>query len=131
MSESENPCLFCRQHDKVLENDLAWASYDTYPVSPGHMLVMPKRHVENYFDMTREEKIAVMELVDECKAINDRERQPDGYNVGVNCGPAAGQSVMHVHIHVMPRYWGDMENPRGGVRGVIPDKQKYVKQHSA
>lgn len=121
-------CLFCRRHDLYMENDLAYASFDTYPVSPGHMLVIPKRHVADFFDTTLEEKIAMLELIDRVKALNDEERQPDGYNVGVNCGTAAGQSVMHVHIHVMPRYKGDMENPRGGVRGVIPEKQKYQKK---
>lgn len=124
-------CLFCRQHDKVMENELAWASFDTYPVSPGHMLVMPKRHVADFFDTTLEERVAMLELIDRAKVLNDEERQPDGYNVGVNCGPAAGQSVMHVHVHVMPRYKGDMENPRGGVRGVIPEKQKYQKKQAS
>lgn len=122
---TDTPCLFCSERGVVLENELAFASYDSYPVSPGHMLVIPRRHVADFFDTSREERLAIFDLVDQVKALNDAERQPDGYNVGVNCGDAAGQSVMHVHVHVMPRYRGDMPNPRGGVRGVIPDKQKY------
>lgn len=86
---------------------------------------MPHRHIADYFDATAAEKAAIWELVDRMKIQLDAEFKPDGYNVGVNVGTAAGQSVQHIHIHVIPRYRGDMDNPRGGVRGVIPDKQKY------
>ena len=79
----------------------------------------------DYFDMTPEEKTAVMELVGQGKALLDQELKPDGYNVGINSGSAAGQTVMHAHVHLIPRYRGDTDDPRGGVRGVIPEKQKY------
>ena len=92
------------------------------------MLIVPWRHFDNYFDVTEAERSSLWALVDEAKQLLDEEFTPDGYNVGVNVGRHAGQSVMHLHIHLMPRYEGDMENPRGGVRGVIPEKQKYRKK---
>ena len=126
---SEHPdCPFCKDQEIVLENELAYADYDTYPVTPGHCLIITRRHVAEYFQATAEEKTAIWALVDEMKIVIDRDYNPDGYNVGVNIGAAAGQSVPHVHIHMIPRYTGDMENPRGGVRGVIPHKQKYQKR---
>ena len=113
----------------VIENGLAFAHYDdSYPVNPGHCLIVLHRHVAEYFQATDEEKAAIWELVDDMKMIIDRDYKPDGYNVGVNIGKSAGQSVPHVHIHMIPRYKGDMEDPRGGVRGVIPHKQKYVRK---
>ena len=121
-------CPFCVKPDAVIENELAFARYDGYPVSTGHCLIMPRRHVAEYFQATAEEKTAIWKLVDEMKVIIDRDFSPDGYNVGVNIGEAGGQSVPHIHIHMIPRYTGDMENPRGGVRGVIPHKQKYEKK---
>jgi diadenosine tetraphosphate (Ap4A) HIT family hydrolase len=127
MSEHQN-CIFCGDPSMVIENDLAFAHYDSYPVSPGHCLIIPRRHVAEYFEATTEEKAAIWALVDEMKTILDEEHKPDGYNVGVNIGKAAGQSVPHIHIHMIPRYKGDMEDPRGGVRGVIPHKQKYVRK---
>ena len=126
---SEHPdCPFCRSQEIVIENEWAYADYDSYPVSPGHCLIITRRHVAEYFQATEEEKAAIWALVDEMKVIIDRDYKPDGYNVGVNIGVAGGQSVPHIHIHMIPRYKGDMENPRGGVRGVIPHKQKYVKK---
>jgi diadenosine tetraphosphate (Ap4A) HIT family hydrolase len=127
MSEHQD-CPFCRAPEIVIENEWAYADYDTYPVSPGHCLIITRRHVAEYFQATAEEKAAIWELVDEMKVIIDRDYKPDGYNVGVNVGKAGGQSVPHIHIHMIPRYTGDMENPGGGVRGVIPHKQKYVKK---
>jgi diadenosine tetraphosphate (Ap4A) HIT family hydrolase len=118
-------CIFCNPGKKVLKNALAYARYDDYPVSPGHMLIMPFRHVADYFDTTIEEKHAMLELVVAARELLDAGQHPDGYNLGINCGAAAGQSVPHAHYHLIPRYQGDMENPRGGVRGVIPDRQKY------
>lgn len=126
---SEHPkCPFCGEPDSIVGNDLAFASYDSYPVSAGHCLVTPRRHIAQYFDATAEEKAAIWKLVDEVKIIIDRDYQPDGYNIGVNIGESAGQSVPHIHIHVIPRYRGDVEDPRGGVRGVIPHKRKYMKK---
>ena len=127
MSEHQD-CPFCRDPRMIIENELAFADYDSYPVNPGHCLIITHRHVAEYFQATAEEKAAIWELVDEMKAIIDRDYRPDGYNVGVNIGSAAGQSVPHLHIHMIPRYKGDMEDPRGGVRGVIPHKQKYVRK---
>jgi diadenosine tetraphosphate (Ap4A) HIT family hydrolase len=121
-------CIFCDDPAIVISNDLAFAHYDSYPVNPGHCLVITRRHVASYFEATAEEKMAIWKLVDEVKVIIDQEFRPDGYNVGVNIGEAGGQSIPHLHIHVIPRYRGDMENPRGGVRGVIPHKQKYVRK---
>ena len=112
----------------VIENELAFAHYDSYPVNPGHCLIIPRRHVAEYFQATTEEKAAILALVDEMKTIIDRDYRPDGYNIGVNIGEAGGQSVPHIHIHMIPRYKGDVEDPRGGVRGVIPHKQKYVRK---
>jgi len=120
-------CPFCNpQKDEiVLANDLCYARYDRYPVSPGHLLLIPFRHIPALFDATDEEQIALLALVREAKTLLDGRLHPDGYNVGVNVRAAAGQTVMHLHVHVIPRYAGDMADPRGGVRGVIPEKRKY------
>jgi diadenosine tetraphosphate (Ap4A) HIT family hydrolase len=118
-------CPFCNPKETVVSNELAFAIYDKYPVSPGHMLIIPKRHVADFFDTTPEEKRAVLEILDRSKKMLDEEMAPDGYNVGINCGSAAGQTVFHVHVHLIPRYAGDIDNPRGGVRGVIPGKRVY------
>lgn len=108
------------------ENAVAFAIWDAYPVSPGHALVCTKRVVDSWFDATTKERLGLVALIDTVKCILDtRDPRPDGYNVGFNAGVAAGQTVMHVHVHVIPRYVGDMDDPRGGVRGVIPGKQKY------
>ena len=122
-------CVFCKQfisNKKALfENNLAIAYFDEFPVSTGHMLIITKRHAKTFFDITKEEQIAVIELLNKCKKYIDEKYNPDGYNVGLNCGELAGQSVMHIHMHLIPRYKGDVENPRGGVRGVIPSKKNY------
>lgn len=132
MPDSFN-CPLCSKKDIVIdngrpvENELAYALSDSNPVNPGHCLIVPKRHVAEFFQTTTEEKLAIFELVDEMKALIDKKHAPDGYNIGVNIGEMAGQSVPHIHIHMMPRYKGDTEDPRGGVRGVIPGKQNYRK----
>lgn len=118
-------CYFCSVKKYDLENNLAFANYDDFPVSKGHMIFMTKRHCETFFDTTKEERLALFELIDEAKKIIDSKFHPDGYNIGVNCNKAGGQSVMHVHIHLIPRYLGDVENPKGGVRGIIQNKQAY------
>ena len=89
------------------------------------MLFIPKRHVKNFFDITKEEREAIFELIDEGKKLLDEKYSSDSYNVGINCGEHAGQTIMHVHVHLIPRYIGDMKDPTGGVRGVIPEKMKY------
>lgn len=121
----ENSCPFCMVDAPVLASKLAYARYDKYPVSDGHLLIIPFRHISNFFDLTKDERESVFMLVDEAKALLDREHKPDGYNIGINVGESAGQTVWHVHVHVIPRYMDDMEDPRGGVRGVIPSKQNY------
>lgn len=122
-------CLFCKWKDEkdkiIVENDLAFARYDEFAVSQGHTLFMTKRHIKDFFETTQEERIALFELVDKVKNMLDEKYHPTGYNIGMNCGVSAGQSVMHIHVHLIPRYDGDVENPRGGIRGVIPKKQNY------
>jgi len=124
-----NPCRFCNLSttDIVIANELAVVSRDSYPVSPGHTLVIPKRHVGSFFDTTTEERLALMELIDQAKLALDREFHPAAYNLGLNDGPAAGQSIPHVHFHLIPRYEGDRTDARGGVRWVLPEKAKYWK----
>ena len=124
----DNNCPFCRvevEREVIASSALSLAFYDGFPVSPGHALIIPKRHVSSFFDLTKEEQSDLFCLADEVKRIVDERYHPDGYNVGINVGEAAGQSIFHVHLHLIPRYKGDVLNPRGGVRGVIPSKQNY------
>jgi diadenosine tetraphosphate (Ap4A) HIT family hydrolase len=124
--DPNNPCLFCTDPQGVsLKGKLAYSARDTYAVSPGHTLVVPHRHVASFFQLTPDEVSACMELINQERKLLDAEFKPDGYNIGVNIGPAAGQSILHVHIHIIPRYKGDVENPQGGVRHVIPKKGHY------
>ncbi|MEA1961004.1 MAG: HIT family protein [Bacillota bacterium] len=118
-------CPFCNPEKTILSNDLAYAIYDRYPVNEGHLLIIPYRHVEDYWLSTPMERQAINDLIEEGKAYMDEHFKPDGYNIGVNCGEAAGQTIFHLHVHLIPRYTGDIENPRGGVRGVIPEKRIY------
>jgi len=127
MSDPNKPCLFCGPREVIRHNALAYCTRDTYPVNPGHTLVMPYRHCASFFDLTPEEVTACMALVAEEKIVLDEEFKPDGYNVGVNVSTAAGQSIFHVHIHLIPRYTGDSERPQGGVRQVIPEKAAYTR----
>ena len=124
------PCPFCTlDEDRILaSNELAIATPDGFPVSPGHTLVIPKRHVASWFDTTPEEQRAVIALLGEMKQHLDAERSPAGYNIGINDGPAAGQTVRHLHLHLIPRYDGDTEDPRGGVRWVFPHRAAYWKE---
>jgi diadenosine tetraphosphate (Ap4A) HIT family hydrolase len=124
-------CPFCNienliNSDRIVYQDSTWiAIYDNYPVSKGHVLLIPKRHCASYFDLNFIELESVSVTIGIIKKLLDKKFNPDGYNIGMNCGEAAGQTVMHCHIHIIPRYNGDCENPRGGVRGVIPSKQNY------
>lgn len=123
-----NGCPFCRvesEREIIASSALSLAFFDGFPVSPGHALIIPRRHVASFFELTKEEKQDLLSLMDNVKCIIDEKYHPDGYNIGVNVGEAAGQSVLHVHMHLIPRYKGDVPNPRGGVRGVIPSKQNY------
>jgi diadenosine tetraphosphate (Ap4A) HIT family hydrolase len=120
-------CPFCKPFvdDIVAKNDLCYARWDRFPVSKGHLLVIPYRHVADHFLLTPEEKHAVLALVDDCKGVIEENFTPAGYNIGVNIGEAAGQSIMHCHWHMIPRYVGDVKDARGGIRGVVPGKQDY------
>ncbi len=126
MSPSK-PCPFChRDPARVLaETDLTVIYKDGFPVSPGHTVIIPKRHFATLFEASSEEQIALLAALGEAKTILDAVHQPDGYNIGINHGQAGGQSVQHLHIHLIPRYHGDKADPRGGVRWVLPDKAKY------
>jgi ATP adenylyltransferase len=121
-------CLFCNMASSrvISENDLAYTIYDGFPVTEYHCLVIPKRHAATYFDLTPEERSAShILLVEMREQIQHQDLSVDGFNVGTNNGESAGQTVFHCHIHLIPRRTGDIANPRGGVRGVIPDKQQY------
>ena len=120
-----NGCPFCSEDDSIIKSELAYARFDKFPVNPGHVLVIPRRHVSSFFETSQAERQEMLNFVDEMKLILDRRYAPDGYNIGVNIGETSGQTVMHVHVHLIPRYKGDIPNPRGGVRGVIPSKQSY------
>jgi diadenosine tetraphosphate (Ap4A) HIT family hydrolase len=124
----DSPFLEVPVRDWLCSNDLAFAIFDGFPVSPGHVLVTTRRIVETWFDATDDEQAALMALIKETKRLLDLRLnpKPDGYNVGFNSGPASGQTVPHVHIHIIPRYLGDMNDPRGGVRHVIPGKGNYL-----
>jgi diadenosine tetraphosphate (Ap4A) HIT family hydrolase len=111
--------------DEVLGNDVAYARYDKYPVTPGHLLLITRRHVSGFFEASAMERSALFDLLVAGKALLDEQFQPDGYNIGVNAGATAGQTIMHLHVHLIPRYRGDVADPRGGVRGVIPTRQHY------
>jgi diadenosine tetraphosphate (Ap4A) HIT family hydrolase len=126
--DAPSPFLRVPQAEWVLANELCFAIFDRFPVSPGHVLVITRRVVPTYFDCTAVEQAAAMELVGRVKQLLDEQLdpKPDGYNVGFNAGAAAGQTVMHVHVHVIPRYTGDVPDPRGGVRHVIPGKANYL-----
>lgn len=106
-------------------DDHALVIRDGFPVSPGHTLVIPRRHLASFFDATPAERASLLRLLDVAKARLDREFSPAGYNIGINDGPAAGQTVPHLHVHLIPRYAGDRDDPRGGVRWVIPEKADY------
>ena len=131
MRDPNNPCLFCDSKNSGIaqENDLAYASYDSYPVSDHHCLIIPKRHIKDYFDMTNDELIACNDLIQIVKnEILSKDINVKGFNVGTNAGKIAGQSIMHCHIHLIPRREGDVDNPQGGVRSVIPNKQHYKRK---
>jgi diadenosine tetraphosphate (Ap4A) HIT family hydrolase len=123
-------CLFCNIYESpknkiIAESSLAFAIYDGFPVNEGHILVIPKRHFGSFFDATEQEINEIYDLLNKCKAILDNKYHPTGYNVGVNVGYDGGQTIMHLHIHLIPRYKGDVENPRGGIRKLKPQLVYY------
>ena len=131
MKDPNNPCIFCkiRTEEVQFENQLAYSSIDSYPVSELHSLIIPKRHVETYFELTNEEIQSCNELILKTKEkILKQDSSVKGFNIGTNAGKVAGQSIMHCHIHLIPRREGDVENPQGGVRSVISKKQHYKRK---
>ena len=131
MKDPNNPCIFCKiKHEELqFENQLAYSSIDSYPVSEFHSLIVPKRHVETYFELNNEEIQACNELILKTKEkILKQDPSVKGFNIGTNAGKTAGQSIFHCHIHLIPRREGDVDNPQGGVRSVIPKKQYYKRK---
>lgn len=121
-------CVFCGgiEKDRVLFETTQWiAVYDKYPVSKGHVLLIPKEHCETFFDLSDSLLESLKFRINDVKNMLDTKFHPSGYNIGVNCGKSSGQTVMHCHIHIIPRYDGDVEDPRGGVRGCIPSRMVY------
>ena len=128
MRDPNDPCLFCniKESGFAHENKLAYASYDSFPVSEHHCLVIPKRHIKDYFDLNNEEILACNELIKIVKnEIINKDQTVKGFNLGTNIGKVSGQSIFHCHFHLIPRREGDVENPQGGVRSVILKKQHY------
>jgi len=119
-------CPFCNANTEiVIENEYAFSICDRHPVSPGHSLIIPKKHVTNIFDLPLDDYHACFDLVRAVRKRLEREHRADGFNIGVNCGAVAGQTIAHAHVHLIPRYAGDVSKPRGGVRNVIPGKGDY------
>ena len=128
MKDPNNPCLFCdiKKSGCAHENKLAYASYDYYPVTEHHCLIIPKRHIKDYFDLSDDELVACNELIQIVKKeIINKDPTVKGFNLGTNIGKVSGQSILHCHLHLIPRREGDVDNPQGGVRSVIPNKQHY------
>jgi len=119
MAPETTQCELCSRHEVLLENALAYVRHDNNSLSRGHVLVIPKRHVASFFEMTTDEQTAVLKLLTEIQESIQKQHSPDGYNIGVNIGKAGGQSRMHVHVHLIPRYAGDVPDPRGGIRCVL------------
>lgn len=128
MTDELKYCPFCNPESGrkiILENELCYCVYYKYPVSKGHVLIIPKRHCADYFELTSDEQTACWRIVNELKIILTEKFHPDGFNIGINVNEASGQTIPHVHIHLIPRYKGDVEEPEGGVRGVITGKKLY------
>jgi diadenosine tetraphosphate (Ap4A) HIT family hydrolase len=120
-------CPFCTLPESriIAANPHALVIRDGFPISPGHTLIIPRRHVGSFFDVTAEERDSLLQLLDNARHELNQEFKPDGYNIGINDGPSAGQTVPHLHIHLIPRYTGDKQDARGGVRWIIPEKADY------
>ena len=128
MKDPNNPCLFCNVEKSgcAHENELAYASYDSYPVTEHHCLIIPKRHIKDYFDLSNKELVACNDLIQIVKnEIIKKDPSVKGFNFGTNIGKVSGQSILHCHLHLIPRREADVVNPQGGVRSVIPSKQHY------
>jgi diadenosine tetraphosphate (Ap4A) HIT family hydrolase len=127
LREKARPCPFCAPDPErvFLEGELVLALWDAFPVTDGHALIIPRRHVGSWFDATEEERGELLRAVHAVRKEIEATRSPDGYNVGMNLGAAAGQTIDHLHLHVIPRFAGDVEDPRGGIRWVIPERGTY------
>ena len=127
MLQSVDQCPFCSLPPSRIHSgdSLTLVIRDGYPVSPGHSLIVPKRHCASFFELTDDERASLFQQLTEAKNTLDAEFQPDGYNIGINDGVAAGQTVFHLHVHLIPRYHGDLTDPRGGVQWIFPDKASY------
>lgn len=128
MINHPDKCPFCNldsDRNVLCKSQYAYAIYDKYPVSKGHVLVIPVRHCPDFFDLNEDEQADCLFILNTVKKIIENTFSPDGYNVGININEHAGQTIPHAHIHLIPRYKGDVESPRGGIRGVIPDKRDY------
>lgn len=128
INKSELSCPFCNPNsnvDLILESAQAYSILDKFPVNPGHALIIPKRHVSDYFELSFKEQSSCIFMLNKVKELIQKRFNPDGFNIGLNIGEIAGQTVDHVHIHLIPRFKGDVEDPRGGVRGVIPERKHY------
>ena len=131
MKDPNNPCIFCnsKESEFMFKNNLAYVSYDTYPVTNHHCLIIPKRHIKDFFDLTNDELLSCNELIKIVKNyILSKDSEVEGFNLGTNIGKVSGQSIFHCHFHLIPRRSGDVENPQGGVRSVIPSKQHYKRK---
>lgn len=126
-------CLFCdrdnfKEHRIIFENELFYARWDNFPISKGHAEIVPKKHIISFFDLSKEELIQMFDLLKRTKQLIEEKYRPDGYNIGINEGKAAGRTINHLHIHIIPRYFGDVFNPIGGVRNIIPEKGDYTRR---
>ena len=119
-------CIFCKEENSLIKNEFAYAIFDKFPVTKFHVLVIPKRHVETFFELSLSEKNQCLDLLDQVKEkIIQKDDSISGFNVGINIGKDAGQTIMHCHIHLIPRREGDVIEPQGGIRNIIPGKGKY------
>jgi len=122
-------CPFChpREGEVIFSSELVKGVWDTYPLNPGHVLLVPHRHIARWFDATPEEQVALTSAIEQATAAIEEQYSPEGFNIGFNDRKAAGQSVPHLHIHIIPRYEGDVPDPRGGIRKIIPARAEYRK----
>lgn len=122
-----NDCLFCDKEKSniLIENDFCYARTDNFPVSKGHIEIVPKNHIVSFFNLNNNELIKIYDLLNKTKKIIDKKYKPDSYNIGINEGEAAGRTINHLHIHLIPRYKGDVKNSQGGVRNIIPKKRNF------
>ena len=126
---TNNYCLFCdrankKENKNILENDFCYARWDNFPLTEGHLEIVPKLHINSFFDLNNEQLIQLYSLLKEAKEIVQKKYNPDSYNIGINEGETAGRTIPHLHMHLIPRYKGDVENPSGGIRNMLPDERK-------